>query len=1015
MKKLVSFLVMALVGMTASAQMIAYQVTTNVVGEPGTPTVIDLQGTTGTNLSKVMFDADENIEFNSVEEATGFPIGFEFGYNGQKMTHFLIGGDGEIQLSPTEKITTDVHKDAVNMFTKTGIHDCFGIVARQGFYGLEDTQISYWLEGVEGTYALCIEYKNVDFKGTYNAENDYCGAKATIQYRLYQKSGNIEMKVKGFKPENTGSYNFMRIGILGDEKDFVQVQSWDGTLVSATDKNISYSVDSYPQDGMVYTFVAPDPCVTPAEAPTDLQLTSTSTQISGTFTPGSADYYLVLVTTESELSEQPVDGSKYVLNQEVGNAKVIAIVQNGEFTSPQTFADLLTPGVTYNVFVYGYNSLCLNGPLYNATPATATLATKPDAPEALTVTATEKNSLTLSVTAAGDAPVLIAMTNKPGVNSSLQVLSNGNFGVPTGDYNVGDVITFEYEDYDAGVTATGENTIVYVGGSNEAIVIEGLEPGQNYYFRAWSSDGNGAYSSLYTDAADVTVAELPWEFPWANYGDFTPVGWTFSSEGTSVWSDFYRNDPSYFYSQINAANEEGTDTWAESPYIEMGADGTTVMFGLAGTQRSGWMQSDWTLADGEYVAIQLTKDDVDFTEVLRIDNTTVTSLASGSFTDFSKRFNDFAGEKARFRIFIHRTTAGQTQFANLKLAGQTYGIVGNIPGMTWDDDLVMTESADNKNIYTATFNVTVEEVPAEAYEYKLRANGNWDGYQIPETGNQSWMPAEAGDYSLVFTADIEANTLTLSVQRPFEVSFKNENYWSTVYAYTWSVDGEGNVTEYSGAWPGTLVEASGSWMNRSWTYNFTAEEQPQFIIWSNGGGSEWEEAEQTGDFEFVNHKVYSYYPEITSVQLPGTFNDWNATDMAAGDYDNRWVETITPKEDVEFKLLINGTEWLGYNDVTIEDPNGWLAEGSENGNILLKHSEAQKSAYEIVAYWLYPGSDVKSGWLISVDEGEAPATNVSATRTGNQPKGIYNLNGVRQEKIQRGVNIVDGTKVVVKK
>ena len=55
MKKRLSFLVLAFMAvLAASAQMIAYQVMTHVQGQPGTPTVIDLQGTTGTDLSSMM-------------------------------------------------------------------------------------------------------------------------------------------------------------------------------------------------------------------------------------------------------------------------------------------------------------------------------------------------------------------------------------------------------------------------------------------------------------------------------------------------------------------------------------------------------------------------------------------------------------------------------------------------------------------------------------------------------------------------------------------------------------------------------------------------------------------------------------------------------------------------------------------------------------------------------------------------------------------------------------------------
>ena len=996
MKKRLSLFIMAMLAVLGvQAQMIAYSVSTNVVGEPGEPTVIDLQDTKGTDLSGTVFDADGNIEFNSAENLKGFPIGFEFRYNSKKMTHFLIGGDLEIQLSPTETISTDVHKNKSGWFTNSGCHDVIGISPRQGTYGLDDTEISYWTEGTEGYRALVIQYKNIDFQGTYNADNKYCGAKATILYRLYEKTGNIEMKVSGFKPVSTGSYNFMRIGILGDANDFIQVQAWDGNTISARDNSITYNATSYPVDGTVYTFAAPEPCVTPLVAPSNIELTSTTTQISGTFEAVTADKYLVLATTEEALSEKPVDGTKYAAGNELGNARIIAIVDRGEFYGVNDMAQ-----GTYNVFIIPFNSLCMDGPLYCAEAGKATIALKPAAPAALAISNIDKTSLTVSATAnEAGSTIVIAMTDKAEINSADQVLENGVFGTPTGTYSVGDEIE-------------GGGKVIYVGSTTEAINLSDLTAGTAYYFRAWSTDGNGGYSSEYLDALDITVSELPWEFPWMNYGDFTPVGWSFDEDG--VWSDNSRAATPYFYNQINSVGEEGyTDAWAETSWIELGADGTTVMLDLAGTQRSGWMQSAWTLGDDEYVAVQVTTDDENFTEVLKITNADVESMSNATFTTFSKRFSDFAGQKARVRLFIHRTTMGQTQIANFKLAGSTYGIVGTIPGLTWDNDLIMSPNADNKNIYTVTLNVTVDEVPAEAYEYKLRANGNWDGYQLPAEGNQYWMPAEAGEYTLVFTADIAANTLSLSAQHPFSVSFDNKGNWTDVYAYTWIEDGEGNViAEPSGAWPGTKVEVSGSFFNRSWNYDFTAEQQPQFIIWSNGLSGD--EAEQTDDLPFVNGKKYSYYPEITSVKISGSWNGWEGPEMEAIEYsDNAYQTTVNLKaftDDQEFKLVVNG-EWIGSGELTaIEgEAASSITEGEAGSNLTLKAGKA----YDIVAFWSQPGKKVKEGWLLEITENTT--VGVEGVRANAaQKQTIHNLRGQRLQKQQRGVNIVNGQKVIKK-
>lgn len=1004
MKKRISLFMSAmLAAIGMQAQMIAYSVQTNVVGEPGTPTVIDLQGTTGKDLSGLMIDADGNLEFNSVEDAKGFPIGFEFRFNNQKMTHFLIGGDGEIQLSPAETISTDVHKNYSSWFTNSGIHDVIGISPRQGTYGLEDTQISYWLEGEEGTRALVIEYKNVDFQGTYNAENEYCGAKATIVYRLYEKSGNIEMKVKGFKPVNTGSNNFMRIGILGDSKDFIQVQAWDGSVYSSRDNSISYSPESYPVDGTVYTFVAPEPCVTPFVAPTDLVLTSTTTQISGTFAATQGDHFIVLATTEEALSEHPAAGTKYAVGDVIGNAKVIANVDRAEFYG----TDDMEPGI-YNVFVFAYNMLCMDGPLYGSDAAQATIAMKPGAPTALTLSDVDKNTISVSTTSSG-ATVVIAITDQPGLNPSEQLMTYGTFGTPAGNYNVGDEIE-------------GGGKVVYVGGTTEApVAINELVAGKPYFFRAWSTDGNGGYSSEYLDAIATTAAELPWEFSfdYAPIGE-PPYGWTQDDCENGVWSMNERNG--YFYNQVNTASaEEPTECWRETSDIYLGEGSNWLTIDIAATEIPFRFATDWTMAEGDVIAVQVTTDGVEYKDILTLNKDNVPTVVSetsgedtnwqnGVFSSFKVNFIEYAGQKVRVRLYVKRQSKGQVQFKNFKLDGVLYGIVGNIPGLTWDNDLFMTQNPDNKNIYEASLEVDITEEVTEPYKFKLRTNQNWDGYQLPADGNYLWKPTEAGVFSLNFIADIAANTLELKVLRPYEVSFKNEGGWTNVYAYTFSYDGE-NVTEYSGAWPGTKVEVSGGFFNRSWTYNFAADAKPQFIIWNNGGGDEWEEAAQTDDLEFVNGKKYSYYPEITSVKISGSWNGWNGPEMDPIENANNAYQTTVDltqlTTDQEFKLVVNG-EWIGFGEATLEDEDGLVSEGSENGNFKLQAGKG----YDIVAFWQTPGSNVKEGWLINVTENTT--VGVDGVRANAAKKTIHNLKGQQLQKEQRGVNIVNGKKITVK-
>ena len=93
---------------------------------------------------------------------------------------------------------------------------------------------------------------------------------------------------------------------------------------------------------------------------------------------------------------------------------------------------------------------------------------------------------------------------------------------------------------------------------------------------------------------------------------------------------------------------------------------------------------------------------------------------------------------------------------------EVYGIVGDLTG-GWDADLEMTSTA--WGIYEATvegFNAN----RVKDYEYKLRTDKNWEGYQLPaDDSNFKWTPEETGTYKLSFTLNVKENTLELVAER----------------------------------------------------------------------------------------------------------------------------------------------------------------------------------------------------------------------------------------------------------
>jgi len=124
------------------------------------------------------------------------------------------------------------------------------------------------------------------------------------------------------------------------------------------------------------TTLAP-PCAAPLSQPSGLVFSSTtSTQISGSFTPSLADAYVVVCSTSPTLSTLPSNGTNYSAGNALGNGTVVSAG-----TATTFMATGLTPNTTYFFSVFALNtSNCSGGPIYKATsPLTgsSTTATAP--------------------------------------------------------------------------------------------------------------------------------------------------------------------------------------------------------------------------------------------------------------------------------------------------------------------------------------------------------------------------------------------------------------------------------------------------------------------------------------------------------------------------------------------------------------------------------------------------------------------------------------------------------------
>ena len=144
-------------------------------------------------------------------------------------------------------------------------------------------------------------------------------------------------------------------------------------------------------------------CATPTAQPTSLLLSSvTSTGLSASFTPASPapSGYLVIRSTSSSLSSNPVDGTTYVAGNTIGGGTV---VQSGTTT---TFTEAaLTANTTYYYYIFSYNNTaCTGGPKYLTTsPLTANALTCPVVPAGISCAVVSSTSLSASWTASAGA------------------------------------------------------------------------------------------------------------------------------------------------------------------------------------------------------------------------------------------------------------------------------------------------------------------------------------------------------------------------------------------------------------------------------------------------------------------------------------------------------------------------------------------------------------------------------------------------------------------------------------
>ena len=212
-------------------------------------------------------------------------------------------------------------------------------------------------------------------------------------------------------------------------------------------------------------------CTTPLAQPTSLSLTASPITVSGSFVNASpeADEYLIVRSTASTLSSNPVDGVSYTAGQPLGGGFVVDDISGNRFTDGN-----LNPSTLYYYFIFALNDQdCSGGPIYLMTdPLSGSITT--EALPACTTPGSIASNLTLSP---GNNTVSGTFDAANNTNKYLVVISENSTlsNVPTNGtvYNAGDA-------FGGGTVVKFSNTLFFLA--------NGLTKATTYYLFIFSAN-----------------------------------------------------------------------------------------------------------------------------------------------------------------------------------------------------------------------------------------------------------------------------------------------------------------------------------------------------------------------------------------------------------------------------------------------------------------------------------------------------------------------------------------------
>lgn len=220
-------------------------------------------------------------------------------------------------------------------------------------------------------------------------------------------------------------------------------------------------------DNVKVTAVSNVPCTAPTAQPTNFLLgTVIHNAISFSYTAASPapNNYLILMSNNSNLTSLPVNGINYNIGDALGDATVVGITNNNNFTA--TGLDLST---TYYFFIFSVNNSCTGGPLYLTTSPLTGNATTTAGALPCTAPTTQPTNLTFT----NKTTSSISGSFSPAANTDEYLIIRSLSSTFTGTINNGTV-------YNGGYFLGNGSVVTRTADTN--FTANNLVSGTTYYF-----------------------------------------------------------------------------------------------------------------------------------------------------------------------------------------------------------------------------------------------------------------------------------------------------------------------------------------------------------------------------------------------------------------------------------------------------------------------------------------------------------------------------------------------------